>query len=168
MRLILLFVTVVLISACDSKPAVSPTPALNYPFTLISRSNSEGNGITSIDMKIKVNPALSRDDLYLTLLTALEAQQKSRQNVDLYTVRAFAENDSQLKTVLCAVYQSTSGGKVAFEYKGETIHDDRYASKFTSKEKPKPELSPEERERQQEVGKFAGELIEAGKKIQNR
>lgn len=72
------------------------------------------------------------------------------------TVTAYGDNASQSE--LGKMYQNY-GGQIAFVCAGKTTYD---------RPIEKPILSREEKARQEEVGKFAGEMMKEAEKIRNK
>lgn len=152
-RVVLQIITVImgafLLASCSEKAQI--------PHRLLGVKESKSTDSTAIDVSVAV-PLGTADADIERLLKKLLSDYAPKTFIDKssITVTAYGDNASQSELGKMSQYY---GGRIAFVCAGKTTYDRPIES---------PVLSREERERQQEVGKFAGELIDAGKKIQNR
>jgi hypothetical protein len=143
-----------LVSCSKTEPAKT-----QIPHTLIKIEEPKSNFGTFINVHIKVPTATTVSDLESLLNKLLiEYQTKAGPPIKENVIRIMAYESDSTQNEVGSISQSF-GGRIGFTCNGKTTFD---------REIEKPTLSREERERQQEVGKFAGELIDAGKKIQTR
>jgi hypothetical protein len=127
-----------------------------YPCTLVSEKLQQDGDYKYSIVSIKVPPQITKDMLYMTLITVLERQHTKPEYILIYSIHAYADNDSKMKKPLGTITQGTSSGKVTFEYNGETTIDDRYDVNPT-KNDDKPLLTPVESEAISALRKIRGE-----------
>jgi hypothetical protein len=154
-RVILIIGTVIL----STLLLVSCFEKAQVPYTVLKVEESKSTTDTFISVHIKVPPATVPADLERVLNKVLEVYKiKTPIEKSVIHVYAYDSEPFQNANPIGDIFQGYAG-RITFTHNGKTTYDRPIES---------PALSREERERQQEVGKFAGELIDAGKKIQNR
>lgn len=127
------------------------------PHKLLGVKESKSTDGTDIAVSVAV-PLGTADADIERLLKKLLSDHAPKTLIDKSSiiVTAYGDNASQSELGKMSQYY---GGRIAFFCAGKTTYD---------RPIERPALSREEKARQEEVGKFAGELIDAGKKIQNR
>ncbi len=140
----------------------SCTKIPEYKILSVKDEPSIGSKIRT-EIKLSVKKPISEDGLKKLLykiLTDNYGRQSKLGRTEFFQIMAYDENDKELKNPVGTLYQALFDGiegRIAFEYDGQVTYN---------KEEAMPVLSEEERKRQEEVGKFAGELIDAANKIQ--
>lgn len=138
--------------ACDKTPAYTVASVSDYKIL---------TGTVCTEVKVKINPATSKEEIERLLNKVLKDQYGRSTPIghpEAFKIRAFYDTDSELKKPIASLFQAL-GGRIAFEYNNEVTYD---------RELEKPVLSPEEQKRQEEVGKFAVDLMKEAEKIRNR
>lgn len=138
---------------------VSCSEKAQVTYTVLKVDESKSTTDTFIDVHIKVSPATVSADLERVLNKVLEVY-KTKTPIEKSVIHVYAYDSEpfQKANPIGDIFQGYAG-RITFTHNGKTTYD---------RPIERPALSREERERQQEVGKFAGELIDAGKKIQSR
>lgn len=144
-----IIVITILLVACEKA---------QIPFTLldVKESKSLDKVNTFIEVSVTV-PLGSTDDDLKRLLSKLLEDYKNRFPADtsVFTITAYGNNKSQSE--LAQIRQGFAG-RIGFTVAGITTHD---------RPIERPILSSEEKARQAEVSKFAGELIKEAGRIRN-
>jgi len=154
-RLILIIVSAIL----SALLLLSCTEKTQVPYTVLKVEESKAREDTFISVHIKVPPITESADLERVLNKVLEMY-KTKTPIEKSVIHVYAYDSEpfQKANPIGDIFQGYAG-RITFTHNGKTTYD---------RPIERPALSREERERQQEVGKFAGELIDAGKKNQNR
>lgn len=133
-----------------------PTPPIPYEVLTTERSVAKDNGFTLVLVKVKVDPSANAIELKTVLTKVLrEYDTNIITKSKLVQVEAYTSDAKQSYLAKVAVTDNDT----CFNFQGKSA---------CSSDSYKPTLSREEKARQEEVGKFAGEMMKEADRIRNK
>lgn len=160
MRLLLICVALCLSVVCGCSDISKPSRNIKYQ---VVKQEPFSNDNRFVRLFVTVDDNATKEEIYSISLKLLNEGWQRRTETGKppanVSIKTYYNSDTSLSNEIGWVIQADpSQGRIAYTYQGVTTYD---------REVAEPVLSSKEKARQEEIGKFAGELMKEAEKIRN-